>query len=86
MQRKRQGITQTEPVIPLDVIPDDPYAMLPPLPADQLIRANMGIAWKDVMALPRWVIDEVYHVATVMDDELLLRLVRSAGYAKRVLA
>jgi hypothetical protein len=62
----------------------DSFAMLPPLPTDQLITANAGIAWADIMALSRWVIDGVYHVACVMDDELMLRLVRAAGYAKRV--
>lgn len=28
----------------------DPYAMLPPLPADQLITANADIGWADIMA------------------------------------
>lgn len=60
-----------------------PYAMLPPLPTDQIITANQCIGWADVMAMPRWAIDEVYHVTTVMDDELLLRLVRAAGLRKR---
>jgi len=65
--------------------------ILPPLPADTLIHANADIGWADVMALERQVIDEVYHVATVMwlgqqegcIEELLLRLVRAAGYASR---
>ena len=86
MQRKRQGITQTESVIPLDVIPNDEYAMLPPLPTDQLIAANKDIGWSDVMALDHAVINEVYHLATRYDEDVMLRLLRAAGYAKRMAA
>ena len=76
----------TEPVTP-----DDPYWVLPALPEDTLIHANADIGWADVLVLPRDIIDEVYHVMTVMWSgqqggciaELLLRLVRAAGYAKR---
>ncbi len=75
------GVTATV----TEVIPkqQDPYAMLPTLPVDQLITANAGIAWSDVLQLSRLVIDEVYHVAAVMDDDIMLRLVRAAGYCKR---
>lgn len=61
----------------------DDYSMLPELPVDELITANAGIGWPDVMALDREVVDEVYRVSSYVGDDVLLRLVRAAGYAKR---
>ena len=79
-------VTEEQSIPVTTVTTTDPYSMLPSLPTDQLIAANKDICWADVMALDHAVIDEVYHLATRYDEDILLRLLRAAGYAKRMAA
>jgi len=70
----------SEPAEPLDL---QAIASFPDLPYDPIISVNEGISWLDVLKLSRQTIDLVYHTAIAMDDSILLRLRRAAGYHKR---
>ena len=62
-----------------------PY-VLPPLPDDEVCGCNSDIGWSDILAMPLERIDLVYKTwkAIGNDVSFLLRLMRSAGYYRRV--
>ena len=62
-----------------------PY-VLPLLPDDDVCGCNSDIGWSDILAMPRERIDLAYKTwkAIGNDVSFLLRLMRSAGYYRRV--